>query len=814
MRAKIQKLEVSRLNTLFTDLKVQIPALPLKIFQAIALILLVLLALWPAGNISYIVGSTGANNISNDYLGYISTIDRVLQGNYNWLNFFRDTFQGSHSLALGFFTEILIAKFASWDMYVDLFLGIGLAGLRVLLLYSAFTCLEKRPSRWVVLPLVSALVFSTSQITVFTFGQISIVFELSLFGFALGIWAVTRFRGHWYGVGLLALGGVIASWTGAQGLITWPIFLGGMILLGYRKILDYVIWVVGLGLGTWPYVMYLLIDRVQGARSEVANQFDLSYVVSALGWPLSKDFGGLFDFKKNEMASTAGWFGIALGVAGLVLLLTRWKLTIFRQVTPALMVMLFGLVTTVQIGLFRGAVLPWYTTPFICYWIGLVGLAYVLWINRQSGLKFGFIGPFFKQAIALAGPIWSIIFIVILAWLYLRSNTTYEDKSYYLVSRTPASAACLRQYRIAPGYCERTIFQWDAANMQNVVALAEPLERHHINVFAPKQQWTLQGNFIFDSVQVSQPPGAPDLLWLQPDKGTPAAWSSYKHLNLLLKPPTSLSWTVALPANLVQAEFHSAVGLGQGLPSNPGAGSNLKFEIWLEQAGQAPKVAYSQQLSASEKDWKPFSFSLSEYAGKTVTLHFTTTALDNAKNAWALYRYPYIDLEVDYNKPDNLPKTLPVVAPPPSTADLQIDLKDTKSWQFYGMTAVANDPSGLPTWTLAKSPYLKNAAPLNLCLADYSHLYVKAAINSTTGNTPMQVELYFEGYYHTAPILLLNDGQLHEYTYDLKLLQGSQSSRVSALRIKPLLVAASSRTDLVQFADLRLLRKPGPSVCG
>lgn len=81
-------------------------------------------------------------------------------------------------------------------------------------------------------PFLSALAFSTSQISYFEHAATAMATGAGQFGFALGIWGLARFPGRWRGVWIMIAGGIFASLAFGSGLITWPIFLIGLIMLG------------------------------------------------------------------------------------------------------------------------------------------------------------------------------------------------------------------------------------------------------------------------------------------------------------------------------------------------------------------------------------------------------------------------------------------------------------------------------------------------------------------------------------------------------------------------------------------------------
>ena len=95
------------------------------------------------------------------------------------------------------------------------------------------------------------------------------------------------------------------------------------------------------------------------------------------------------------------------------------------------------------------------------FWCGLLGLA--MKVSRSLGML-------------------SVVTTFLLA---LRTQATWEDKSFYLPSRSPLSAACLREARKVPFVCEEAVFQWRPVGRGTVAILAQPLERLSLSVFGP-----------------------------------------------------------------------------------------------------------------------------------------------------------------------------------------------------------------------------------------------------------------------------------------------------------------------------------------
>src|SRR5262249_40748608 len=198
-----------------------------------------LLTLAPIARIIYILATTGANTPSSDDEQFIPFfLGQIMSGRYHWLHFPRDTFQNTHVTMVPALVYVVMAYIDHLNIYHLLYLGVLLAGVKVILLHNTFTLLPGKPKRAVrvvLWPVLSWLIFSVSQISVFEHGFQTLKTGFNELGLALGIWAMIRFRHRWTAVALMAVGGILASFSFACGLILWPLFLGGMAATRFRK---------------------------------------------------------------------------------------------------------------------------------------------------------------------------------------------------------------------------------------------------------------------------------------------------------------------------------------------------------------------------------------------------------------------------------------------------------------------------------------------------------------------------------------------------------------------------------------------------
>jgi hypothetical protein len=628
--------------------------------------------------------------------------------------------------------------------------------------------------------------------------------QLIQVGLILGIWGMTRYSGRWPGFGLMILGGFIATWSGGSGPVVWLVFLLGIALLDFHKWFFYAIWLAAGLLAVSPYFVFKIFRPLANDFAPSATIPHPNVFIQAVGWPFSEN---LLLAQSNE---TIGWIGLGLGAAGVLLILGFRSRLVLKQSSPAIMLLLYTLLNIFLVTMFRGPLAPWYTGHYILYWIGLTGLAYLLLVTDQSHrLSYG------------VRSAWSVLVFVAIAVSYFNSNLTYIDKVFFLHTRSPASAACLRAYQTAPTYCEKSLFPVNPGRFEMVAGLAKPLQRSHLSVFAPQQRWTLQGDFILNNVNIDETAGAPEIIWTTDLSNSPAQWDDFRHLNLLLHPPNTISWTVTLPESLIEAEFHSAVAISESALESVDA-DGVGFEVHIFSNDEMGELAFSQYLAPSHRGWRSFDLPLKQYAGQTITIQLTTQMGDNPDEDWALYRYPYIDIkmtpEVSVSQQPITPSNTdlsPAFSIKPAADDFVFE--NLESWQSEKLKQIRIDE--LPsTWRVTGDNPNISMEFSDICLPDYAYLYIETSVSSDIW--PRAMEIYYRLDDQAVPdeiaspiiIPLLADGKMHAYSYDLKLLDIQHHNRLTGIRLDPV-SNGSSGESLVQIKDFRLIRNEKPTVC-
>ena len=398
------------------------------------------LTLLPIANIARIIATTGANVPSSDDAVFIvQFLAPALDGTFRWPDFFRATFYNTHAMYLPNLLYLANARLTDFNLYALLALGLALAALRIPLLWSA---LARRADpfwpRALLWPTLAALTCSEAQISIFEHSLTTLGQNLTTTLLVVGAWCLARWPGRWLVLPPTLGAGIAASYTFGSGLALWPAFLLGLWLLGFRRIGQYVAWAASAAIAALPYWYFLVLHYAPGAAN-AAVKSPLRVLLTPptiLGLPLALGYS-------RPLAGIIGLGSSALALLGLALLWRLRHTSAPRRAAPALMLLAYGAIVALQIGLFRGATAVWYTYVGMAFWAGLIGLAYVLWIERAAiavpTLRLG--GRRLNGVSA-----WCSATLAILLVLYPTANLSYRDKSIFLQTRSPASASCVRNY--------------------------------------------------------------------------------------------------------------------------------------------------------------------------------------------------------------------------------------------------------------------------------------------------------------------------------------------------------------------------------
>jgi hypothetical protein len=564
----------------------------------------ILLALLAPARMAWIVFTYGENNLSNDYIGRIGVVAAILEQRYDFRHLFTDTFiTYGHSwlalLPLYWFD----ARFFGWNMSVELGVGLTFAAVKTLLIWLALCPSLSTRARWVLLPALSALGFAAPQVTSFTFGESTLQMQLPQVGLALGALAIARFsKRPNLRVALVAAGGLLASWSWGGGVMVWPVFFGALLAVGERRILQWAALSLMAALGLSQYVWILVFHPAaqQLVRPGLRHP---SRFLDLLGRPLVNDTG-------RDLAlqpSAVGFAAAGLVLAAAALWLARRQLT--RRL-PSLVLLGWALLVALEIGYFRSGPAPWYIVSMTVFWMALAGL------------------------LAAAPRPLSIIGYATIAAGLLFSNRTWEDKQFYLPSRAPASAACLREWRTHAVACHDRLFQWGGLNLGEAAVLGEPLERLHLSVFSSRRTYLLQGDLAVGRVGIENPKAT---AFLSRDGRTPGDPNDFRRLDLVLGPDAAVTWRVDVPPNLKSARFETRVRASRD-------DASLARGARVTTVGGSVEPVEARVLVPAGSD-EPLALDLGAFAGKTVTLRLTAEEAEGGRPM--IFEAPRVELSLE-----------------------------------------------------------------------------------------------------------------------------------------------------------------------
>jgi hypothetical protein len=539
--------------------------------------LAIALALLPPTRMAWIVFTNGENNLSNDYVARVPLVASMLDGSCSLGTFVREAWiGGSHSTLAVIPIYYLNARFFAWSVWVELGLGLALAAATLVLLTGAIP----RSVRWPLLPLLSLLLFSTSRVTVFTFGEPALQYGLSQLGVAIGAFALARRPGRPIALALaLAFGGVLASWSWGGGIMAWPVFFAALVVWRVRGVAAWAVLTGGAAASLAQYAWLLPLGMPSVAAGPVSWATKGRLLLDLLGRPF---VNGIAHADPNLWSQAIGAGGLLALAAMLILFRTRLR----EQPAPLLLVA-WGLLVALQIALFRTAVAPWYASPMALFWAGLLML------------------------LAAAPAPFHAGGILVVALLTLRVQRTWEDKSFYLPSRAPVSASCLREWRTAPPEFHSRVFQWGEEGHSGELAfLGDLLERHRLSVFGPRRTYLLQGDAAVGRVTL-ETPNLPT--FLSRDGRTPGDPNDFHRLDLVISPGAAVTWRVDLPPNLKSARFQTRVHAAAG---DPQLGRGARVSVTAE----GSPVVLEERAFLPRDTARPLSVDLSSLAGKRITL--------------------------------------------------------------------------------------------------------------------------------------------------------------------------------------------------
>ena len=176
--------------------------------------------------------------------------------------------------------------------------------------------------------------------------------QLAQVGLALGAFAIARLeRRPDLRLSLVAIGGLLASWSWGGGVMVWPMFFAALLAAGERSLGRWCALGLAATLGLSQYLWLLVIHPGSSPIERPAFSQPLRYV-GLIGRPFANGTG--HDFGPLRAALAFGAVGLVL--AALVLKASR---RVLAERLPAVMVLGWSLFVALEIGFFRREAAPW-----------------------------------------------------------------------------------------------------------------------------------------------------------------------------------------------------------------------------------------------------------------------------------------------------------------------------------------------------------------------------------------------------------------------------------------------------------------------
>jgi hypothetical protein len=555
----------------------------------VTVILCLLLAVLPLLRTCYVVATTGADCISNDDIIFLSLTETMWGGTYDWRHYFEDTFINGHCSAAAQALFLWLGPLVAWNQYWLCGVGIAMAVVRTHITARLLCAEAGEKLYWPVLALVSWTVFSFSQISLFTTGIFSIIWQSCLLFTTLAAYLLWKYPERLSAAIAASAFGLLACWNLAVGLPGWIVYFSIILLRGKRKLARAAVVAAGMVIASLPYLSFVMSGSIRSRKfsDQYQHWFDPTFFVNALGRPFANDIGSKFDsLPASELAGITGI--IAFAILTTVMIASA---PLRRKLVPCVVLCTWSVVVIAIIGVVRSGVAPWYALIAALFWAGITTASAI--VIAEAGRT---------QRLFAAAPALFLVAVGVWTW---QSNRSYIDKQYYLENRTAVSASVLRNYDVAPEVYASYVFKLPGLS---TVVTAKMLERNRWSVFAPRQSWEMQGDSIF-SLAEGHARGV-DLIrayWTKGrNQGAVEDFRSPRHLNLcLLNDGGSARWRVSIPRNARTAMLETAVNL--------------------------------------DKRWKPISVDLSRYRGEAVTISFGNPSSRTA----SVFEYPRIELQCD-----------------------------------------------------------------------------------------------------------------------------------------------------------------------
>lgn len=328
----------------------------------------------------------------------------------------------SHRIVFSRALTALNAVVTGWNVRVELYAGIALAVISVLLLVDVLRTQESAAAGPGLL--VFALVaFSLRQDNVWRTGFLNVWFFLFFF-LALALWLLYRLPVSWRALALTAGAGIGATFALFPGFLVWPVLLVSAYMRGYRRPRYYILWLL-------VFLIVLLLYftsydlRLSPVRLQNESLSHAEFVLAMLGAPFI-----VYDIPGTafEQAMLTGAAGLALLAVNTLYLLRRWR--DWQAAGMWVSLALFGIGTAAATALGRNWILDRsapladrYVLSANWLWLGVIALGLIVAVRILRAPQRGTGAGLLLALNAAAG--------LALALLYIPANTRSLPQPFY-----------------------------------------------------------------------------------------------------------------------------------------------------------------------------------------------------------------------------------------------------------------------------------------------------------------------------------------------------------------------------------------------
>jgi hypothetical protein len=372
----------------------------------------------------------------------------------------------------------------------------------------------------------------------------------------------------------------------------------------------------------------------------------------------------------------------------------------------------------------------------------------------------------------------------------------------------------------APTYCEEFLFQWGVGHPNYLFQLARPLEKYQLSVFRPIQEWSMQGESIFETVHASNKNAIIPVNWVD-ETGQNHLWLEKEKLNVKLQNDEQVSWDIDLPEDATKITFKTAIKVD----NLKGNGQEIAVKVFIRSGlHRTPVLVY--QVTTISENWMPISIDMSKFKGERVILILESSEYlqggGNNVDSSVQFQFPVLEINTPINKQaevepivkpgnvdhlteDFLSENQLTLAPLPGLAD----------WKVKGFTRI---DSHTLEWVDNEVKFVELQSPISLCLGDYTHFYFQMSLPASF--LPRYVQVFFlsgdqEVFtdQHSFRVPLVSDGYLHTYTLNLELLNFPKSQVLKNIRLAPISLQGNEKRGQFFMTGMGFVKKNGSISC-